>query len=73
MIVSAELISLSSGLIVYWKGAGIYPSNWYPDERLNLVITQTIQITCYLVSLTGSAVAIIIIPFLRWKIFKSCQ
>ena len=42
-----ELTAASTGLWVWWQGRGLYPAWIYPENGLPLLITQTIQVTCY--------------------------
>ena len=64
LIMITEIFSSASGGIVYLTKAPLYPTNWYPDLSLAMLITQTIQLTCYLVALLGSAL------MLLWMILK---
>jgi cytochrome bd-type quinol oxidase subunit 1 len=50
VIVCAEIASLLSGWWVFGTRRPLYPEIVYPEQTLSLMITQTIQITCYLAS-----------------------
>jgi hypothetical protein len=67
VIVVAEFLSLLSGAFVYLRKTPLYPAVFYPFNSLSLVVTQTIQLTCYIVSLFGVGFVLILIPYLRWK------
>jgi hypothetical protein len=58
VIVSAEITALLSGLWVLTTGKPFYPDFIFPEETLSLVITQTIQVTCYLASTFFSTVLV---------------
>jgi hypothetical protein len=60
-----ELISASSGLIVYMTGQPLYPESWYPEQSLPIWITQTIQLTCYATSALFSAM--LLLYFYRFR------
>ena len=64
VIVCAEVASLISGLSVFKTRQPLYPDFVYPEETLSLVITQTIQITCYL---TSALFSIALIAAILWK------
>lgn len=64
VIVCAEIACLLSGLWVFKSGRPLYPDFVYPEETLSLVITQTIQITCYLASALFS---IALLAAILWK------
>ena len=66
VIVFAETLSLLTVLFVYLMGKPIYPLALYPDLKINLVITQSIQITCYIASFIGSGSVILHIAIMRW-------
>jgi hypothetical protein len=53
LLITEVSASLSGGL-VYLTKKPLYPLAWYPDFTLWMLITQTIQITCYFVALLGS-------------------
>jgi hypothetical protein len=48
VIVFAELVSLCSGLWVYAIEEPFYPVSWYPNLSTPMLVTNTIQNTCYL-------------------------
>lgn len=65
VLILAECASLLTGLFVTYSGQPLYPVHWYPDVTLELYITRSIQITCYLVSAAGAIVSVLLIPFIR--------
>lgn len=48
IILLGEVLAVLAGLRVYRTGSPFYPGSWYPDHTLPILITQTVQITCYL-------------------------
>lgn len=50
VILATEILSVSAGLICYYLEEPLFPSAWYPDPSLPMLVTNTIQITCYLAS-----------------------
>jgi hypothetical protein len=62
VILFTELVSVGTGLFTYMIGP-LYPEACYPDNSsVNLQVTQTIQITCYLFAALLSAI------FLFWTL-----
>ncbi|CAN5650922.1 hypothetical protein BH09VER1_BH09VER1_52740 [soil metagenome] len=49
-----EICALSLGAVAWWRKAGVYPDDIYPDNSPGLLITQTIQVTMYLAGLLFS-------------------
>ena len=49
VIVCTEVISVMTGLWVHSSEQTLYPSAWYPDDSLPLLITATIQFSSYLI------------------------
>jgi len=43
-----ECVAVASGVWVHRGNQPPYPSAWYPEHSLPILITQTVQITCYL-------------------------
>jgi len=66
---AVETCALATGLIVWRTHRGIYPADWYPDQSLGLLITQTIQITAY----SSGAVFSIILLIWTWHRRKNIQ
>ena len=64
VIAGAEIAGLLSGWWVFSTGTSFYPSFIFPEETLSLVITQTIQVTCYLASTIFS---IALVCSILWK------
>lgn len=64
VIVCAEIASLLSGWWVFTSRRPLYPDCVYPEGTLSLVITQTIQITCYLTSVLFS---LVLVAAIIWK------
>ena len=67
VIVIAEIVSIISGLYVYFKKEPLYPLSWCGDYGLPVLITNTIQMTCYIMSILGAGLAILITTFVRNK------
>lgn len=63
-----ELVSAISGLMAYWWEEPLYPVAWYPDLSLPMVVTNTIQLTCYLSSALFSGAFIV---FMIWSRFRA--
>jgi hypothetical protein len=55
VIMASELVAAGSGFWVHQTGRGIFPDQVYPDLSGPMMVTQTIQITCYLASAGFSA------------------
>ena len=64
VIAGAEIAALLSGWWVFATGNSFYPSFIFPEEKLSLVITQTIQVTCYFASALFS---IALVCAILWK------
>lgn len=62
-----EIIAASSGLWGWWRGQGLYPDWLYPDGRLSLLITQTIQLTCYAAGGLCSLGVVAYLLIRRWR------
>ncbi len=54
VICLTEVIAASLGAYSYLTGRAVFPEDMYPDLSRNLVTTQTIQLTCYLVAFVAS-------------------
>jgi hypothetical protein len=68
VIAITELASLMTGLITYLQRKPFYYSSWYPEgAEISLMVTQTIQITCYFVAGLGSFILLCWIMFVRYK------
>lgn len=48
ILVLTELGAVSAGFRVHQTGTALYPGAWYPDHTRPILVTQTVQITCYL-------------------------
>lgn len=55
----SEGVSLLAAGWVYLTREPLYPASCYPDKSLSMLVTQTIQLTCYLVSGTASATLLV--------------
>lgn len=66
ILVLSELVAGFSGAVVYRRGQGIYPDAFYPAPELPLKVTQTIQVTFYLMSAAWSIFLIGLILGLRY-------
>lgn len=58
-----EICALTTGSIVWARGTGLYPDDFYPDNSLGLLITQTIQLTTYL---AGFMLSLILVAWTWW-------
>lgn len=67
IILATEIIAASSGYFVSKRGSGIYPDSWYPNQTLPLLITQTIQVTCYFSAAVFSGILLCVIMVTRFK------
>ena len=67
LIGATEAVSALAGLIVLELKHGIYPDEIYPDHRLPLLVTQTIQVTCYAAAAVFSALLIAWILIRRFR------
>jgi len=67
VVIATELVAAFSGYSVSKRGIGIYPNSWYPGQALPLLITQTIQVTCYFSGALFSSVLLGIMIFVRYK------
>ena len=65
VIFVTELCALASGALAFWAKSPIYPRRWYPDLRVSLVVTQTIQITCYFVAFLASGTMLLMMCIKR--------
>lgn len=61
VILATEITAATSGYWVYKTEQTLYFSDWYPDKSLPMLITQTIQLTCYFSSAAFSTVFLIFI------------
>ncbi|MFT4546095.1 MAG: hypothetical protein ACI8XO_002966 [Verrucomicrobiales bacterium] len=50
VIIAAELASIATGIYAFTTKNMLYGSRLYPDKSLPLIVTQTVQLTCYLTS-----------------------
>jgi len=60
VIIAAEIFSASTGLYAYLSHEMLYPEKWYPDKTLPLIVTQTIQLSCYFSSAAFSCVFFVV-------------
>ena len=61
-----ELVAAFSGVVVYRRGQGIYPDEFYHAPGLLLQVAQTIQLTCYWMSAVWSSALIGLLVGLRY-------
>ena len=55
VVMMTEIVSAGAGFIAYRTQAPLYPEAWYPVRAVPILVTQTIQISCYLSSAVFSA------------------
>lgn len=67
VIAATELVSASLGYYVHRTQQPLYPLWCYPDTSLPLLVTQTIQISCYLASALFSGVLLVKIMVARYR------
>lgn len=67
IILIAEICSLSAGYFSYRTRSPLYPIAFYPNTSHKLLVTQTIQLTCYLSSTFLSAGFILLILYKRLR------
>lgn len=64
LILLTEIAGLAAGGSVWRSGKALYQEAIYPDMTAPILISQTIQVTCYLAGALASA------GFLGWLIWK---
>jgi len=64
LILVTELAGLIAGGWVWKSGKMLYPEPVYPDFTLAILVSQTIQVTCY------AAGALVSVGFLGWIVWK---
>ncbi|BDS07418.1 hypothetical protein NT6N_24580 [Oceaniferula spumae] len=67
VIILTELSAAFSGFIVYKSGSVIYPESWYPSHSLRMMVTQTIQVTCYIAAAVLSVILLVTLLAIRYK------
>jgi hypothetical protein len=60
LILLTEALGLAAGAIAWKTRQPVYPENIYPELSLPILISQTIQVTCYLIGALSS------LGFLVW-------
>ena len=65
VVVLTELVAASAGLYVYRSKQGIYPDSWYPEKSVSILVTQTIQVTCYLSAALFSGMFVLFLIYTR--------
>ena len=65
VIVLSELLSLATGSYVYLTKKPIFSAMFYPEFSHGMLITQTIQLTCYASSAVLSATMLVFMN--RWR------
>lgn len=68
VIALTEIFSASLGYYVHQSGEMVYPAEWYPDQSLPMLVTQTIQVSCYLGSAFFSMLFVVSIRFRRRRL-----
>ncbi len=67
VIAATEFLSASLGCWVYYTKRPLLPTWCYPDHSLPLLITQTIQISCYLLGALLSGALLVFIVSTRYR------
>lgn len=67
VIAATELLSASLGYYVHRTQQPLYPLWCYPDTSPPLLVTQTIQISCYLASALFSGVLLVYLMYKRYR------
>lgn len=67
VIAATEALSASLGYWVYRSQQPLYPVSWYPEDSVPLLVTQTIQISCYLSSAVFSWVLLVGMAWGRYR------
>lgn len=65
ILLLTEVGAVAAGFRVHQTGIALYPSAWYPDHSRPILITQTVQITCYLSAFLYSL--IFFLAMHRWR------
>ncbi len=47
-ILATEAAGLAAGFWSWTSGRPLYPAGWYPDASVSILVSQSIQLTCYL-------------------------
>ena len=55
LILLTEAAGLAAGAVAWKTGQRVYPEAIYPESSLPILISQTIQVTCYLVGAVAAA------------------
>lgn len=63
-ILVTEFAGLLAGAWVWKTGLPLYPTAFYPDSSKPLLITQTIQLTCYA---AGGAAGLVFLGWIVWR------
>lgn len=62
LILVTELVGLAAGAVAWRTGRPVYPEAIYPESSVPILVSQTIQVTCYL------AGGIAALGFLIWLV-----
>ena len=66
ILLLTDCAAVAAGVRVYRGNPPPYPSAWYPEHSLPILITQTVQITCYLAAFLFSCAFFAILR--TWRI-----
>jgi len=69
VIVCAEILSVITGFWVHLNKDTFYPASWYPDQSQPMLITATIQFSCYLSGVLFSPIFLLIIILKRIRAY----
>jgi hypothetical protein len=67
VVAVTELLSATTGYCVYRTQQPLYPPRCYPDHSLPMLVTQTIQISCYVASALFSGLFLLQIVRTRFR------
>lgn len=70
VIIATEMVSIVFGGVLHFTSWVPYPASWYPDHSEKMLMTQTIQITCYIASALFSGGMLVFLMAVRWRKFK---
>jgi len=73
VIALSEIASQLSRVWVMKRGSSFYPDIVFPERSLPILITQTVQITCYLASATLSFSLLLLMLYTRYLLRQKAE